>query len=437
MKSCSLREREVDFFGFIGALENFELRSAVGRRRLMSLSYMTGRDDIMAEQRETERAADVCNARMEHALSEVQDIKGTVERLRAGEIMDDIQLFEIKHFALAASAVHRSGAEWINPLSEVIALLDPNSEGVDTFYIYDSYDSRLSEFRRLCKEPSAEQYAEMAEIENEVRERLTEQLRPYAVLIGETLEAAGMLDLRIAKVHLAEREGLVMPKVAEERTRLAGLCNLQVRAALRKRGRDYQPTDVEFSHKPTLVTGMNMGGKTVMLKALAMAQMMFQYGFGVAAGEAEMMLMDDVLLSVDDRQDGENGLSSFAAEIMNVDYIVRRVREGARVLVLIDELARTTNPVEGRRIVNAVADILSERGVAAFVTTHYDGITGDFRRLRVKGLRENAVSLEEIDYQMVETTGEEVPHEAMKVARMMGVSDLLLAKIEEGEVKKN
>lgn len=432
---CSLREREVEFFGFIAALESFELRSAVGRRKLMEMRYMTDAQSIEKEQQETEKAGQASNAKMVHALSEVQDIKGTVERLKAKEIMDDIQLFELKHFAMTASEIHDSGAEWVDPLREVVDILDPNKERVDTFYIYDSYDQRMAEMRREWKEPTADQFAQMAEVEEQVRVRLTTELRPLAERIARTLEETGMLDLRIGKVHLAEKEGLVMPKVAKEKTRLLGLSNMQVRTALQKRGKEYQETDIEFQRKPTLVTGMNMGGKTVMLKALATAQMMFQYGFAVAAREAEMMLMEDVLLSVDDKQDGENGLSSFAAEIMNVDYVVRKIREERNVLVLIDELARTTNPVEGRRIVNAVINILAEKSVAAFVTTHYDGIKGDFRRLRVKGLREDAKNLEDIDYQTVETTDEEVPHEAMKVAGMMGVDAELLAKIEEVEVK--
>lgn len=416
------------FAAFVESLEGFNLRSSVGRRALHNLRFTTDAEALCREYDLTDRTRAEMNDDMEHALSEVQDITGTIERLTSGETMDDVQLFEIKHMCLMAELVHRSGAGWLESMEPVVRLLDPNNETIDTFYIYDSYDTELARMRRMWREPTAEQFALMNDAEDRVRARLTDELRPFAPALGNTLVELGLLDLRIAKCHLMESEGLTRPTIESTTSSFHGLVNLETRTALRSRGRDYQPVDVEYGNEPNIITGINMGGKTVVLRALADAQTMCQYGFPVPAREAGIVLADDVLVSIDDSQDHRGGLSSFAAEMLKVDAILRQVAAGRRVLVLIDEPARTTNPTEGRIIVNRVIEKLSESHTRAFITTHYDGIHGPYRRLRVKGLADERIfssvgDLEgAIDYSLVETSEEEVPHEALRVARMLGIT---------------
>jgi dsDNA-specific endonuclease/ATPase MutS2 len=131
------------------------------------------------------------------------------------------------------------------------------------------------------------------------------------------------------------------------------------------------------------------------------------------------------------------GLSSFAAEMKNVNEILSETAANKRLLVLIDELARTTNPAEGSAIVSAMLDMLSERNVCSFITTHYDKITSDCRRLRVRGLIENSEIKDEknieqyIDYSLVRETETNIPHEAIRIAEMLGVNSELIRKAKE------
>ena len=115
-----------------------------------------------------------------------------------------------------------------------------------------------------------------------------------------------------------------------------------------------------------------MAGKTVLLKSVQLAQYLMQFGFYVPARRAGMPLVEQVLTSIGADQDELNGLSSYAAEMLRVDEMIRQVRQRSKILVLIDELARTTNPVEGRAIVNGVVDFLTTHRVMAMVTTHYN-----------------------------------------------------------------
>ena len=179
-----------------------------------------------------------------------------------------------------------------------------------------------------------------------------------------------------------------------------------------------------------------MGGKTLMLKTLAVSQLLFQYGFYVPATEAKIAIVDDVMCSFTDEQDQMQGLSSFASEMKRIDEIISTIDTNQRILVLIDELARTTNPKEGAAIVSAMLDILREREVSSFITTHYD-ITTSCRRLRVKGLKDevmagnnlNITNIQKaIDYNLIDDVSLGAPNEAIRIAEMLGINKKMIEK---------
>ena len=179
----------------------------------------------------------------------------------------------------------------------------------------------------------------------------------------------------------------------------------------------------------------NMAGKSVLLKTLALTQYLFQFGFYVPAQRASLCVVEEIISSIGDRQSELSGLSSFAVEILTIDKIIQEGRAGKRVLALVDELARTTNPEEGKVLVGNFIRLTTQLGITALVTTHYGGIEASCRRLRVKGLqlKEGQVITagnisDFMDYALVETDADEVPMEAFTIARLFGVDDELLAK---------
>ncbi len=150
--------------------------------------------------------------------------------------------------------------------------------------------------------------------------------------------------------------------------------------------------------------------------------------------------MDEIITSIGDRQSALSGLSSFAVEVLTIDRIIKTAREGKRVLALVDELARTTNPDEGKRMVNGFIRICRQLSLTAIVTTHYSGLDVDCKRLRVKGLQipENVSSLsighisDYMDYSLIETRNDDVPKEAFTIARLLHVDDEFLNECNSG-----
>jgi DNA mismatch repair ATPase MutS len=216
------------------------------------------------------------------------------------------------------------------------------------------------------------------------------------------------------------------------------LTNPEIAEVLALKGRQFQPVSIRFGRETVLITGANMAGKSVLLQSVALAQYLFQFGFFLPAEFAALPVMDEIITSIGDRQSALSGLSSFAVEVLTIDRIIKTAREGKRVLALVDELARTTNPDEGKRMVNGFIRICRKLSLTAIVTTHYSGLDVDCKRLRVKGLQipENVSALsighisDYMDYSLIETHNDDVPKEAFTIARLLNVDPEFLDDCE-------
>lgn len=433
--------------------KNLQLTSTLGRHYLLDLPFCTDADTLRAEFDLMEATAAIVHddthrtklSHLRNQLHQINDIRPTLSVLESGQVLDDIQLFEIKKTAILTDAIAQDLAAIqctlfpLEEMGEVVACLDPEHTHIPHFYIYSAYDPELAKWRERIQNAQSVQEAEefrfqAQKVEDKVRAHLTEQLRPWGEAIARNLDTLAHLDLILAKVRLASDWHCCRPEVADH-TELVQLSNPEVAAALAEKGRRFQPIDIHFGRETILVTGANMAGKSVLLKTLALTQYLFQFGFYVPAQRASLCVVEEIITSIGDRQSELSGLSSFAVEILTIDKIIQEGRAGKRVLALVDELARTTNPEEGKVLVGNFIRLTTQLGITALVTTHYGGIEASCRRLRVKGLqlKEGQVITagnisDFMDYALVETDADEVPMEAFTIARLFGVDDELLAK---------
>lgn len=258
----------------------------------------------------------------------------------------------------------------------------------------------------------------------------------------------GRLDLRLAKLRLS-RTWTAWPSPADS-TSVRGAWLPAARERVERAGGRWQAVDIEVGPGVTLLTGPNMGGKTVALAVLAAVQVLAQYGFPVPALEASFRWASRVGYIGGELGSFAAGLSSFAAEM---DAIGRALRAPDEGLLLIDELANGTSPDEGQAVASAVVDALARRGDVAVVVTHFPalgvGAPEDasvertaIRRLRVRGLmgvddealRSDAARRgwqaalnAAMDYRLVEARGESRGSDAIRVAEMVGVPAEVLA----------
>ena len=435
--------KEVPGLAFV--TEEMELMSSAGRRRMLEQPLLTSPIDLEAEQQVVATLrrlmSDAQYAHqltvLRHQLMQLHDIHTTLGHLHSHFMLDEVELFEIKNLAFLCGNSRKALADMqadylfqLPDLTEVFALLDPDHTGIPNFYIYDSYDNRLTPLRQQMKQADdklmGDLLAEQNDIQQAVIARLCDHLHPFSASLTLALEQLAYIDFALARATLAQQWKLQKPDNAGNVPTLLGLFNPRLKQHNEKAGLRYQPVDITLTQGVTLVTGANMAGKTVLLKSIGVAQLMYQFGFPLPATCARMQPVDDVVFCIGDEQNEMNGLSSYAAEITRISDVLNR-SEKERLLILIDEPARTTNPVEGKALVQAIATILQERDSITMITTHYSQLGVDCRRLRVRGFVESLADVpltaqtinRFIDYSLIADNSDEVPQEALRIAELL------------------
>ena len=415
-------------------IDQLELQSGYARRWLLDTEMMTRAEDIVACYDAlrhfvefVERVDKIHIDTLLFKLQGLKDIRTTIRNLAGKQVLDDIELFEVKHLAILAGDVAKllkqhdlDSVVAIPPLDQVINILDPDGMKIATFYIYDSYCEQLKQLRSQMRQHPDQQddlILQADALEDSVRADLSERLRPFATAIEQAQLALARTDVLMAKAMQMRAMGLTFPELSlDGMCRYEGIFHPQVQAAVTSHGRKYQPVDIAYGLQPTLITGANMGGKTVVLKTLTLCQLLFQFGFGIPAAQARIDVKDEIYFCIGDEQSVEKGLSSFAAEMKNIDAVIKASRMNKKLLALIDEPARTTNPTEGAALVSALLRVLDGKDMSLVMTTHYEIEPGKAHCLRVKGF-ENG----EMDYRLVEVRDGEVPHEALNIAQNLGI----------------
>ncbi|XP_059612168.1 mutS protein homolog 4-like [Phlebotomus argentipes] len=95
-----------------------------------------------------------------------------------------------------------------------------------------------------------------------------------------------------------------------------------------------------------MITGPNMGGKTVYIKTVAMLQIMAQIGAFVPATQATFRICDKLFSRMGFEDTVQRGVSNFDHEVRQTNYILRNITPNS--VVIVDELGRSTNPREGK-----------------------------------------------------------------------------------------
>ena len=446
----------------LGALrfiyDRLDLQTGIGRNLLLQTKMLRSENEIKIELNKLNKIVlqienDLESGyfdKLKNLLRQTRNINQSIKNIFNSHTPDDVQLYEIKHFAMLSEEIRVLTAEFKNDfisfhsLTEVVQILDPDATGISHFYIFSSYDLELNECRKLqnkyLKEDNPEKAEEYRLKSNErediIREKIANKLKPFCNKLDANLNLIAELDVLLAKAFLSINLNFIRPQISGNKTSYIGLFNPQIHEVLSLEGKSFQPVDINILPEPCIITGANMTGKTVLLKSIALSQYLFQFGFNVPAKKAAICPVDFIFLSAGEKEKELSGLSSFATEIKVIDNIIRHIRQKHRILALVDELARTTNPNEGKAIISACIEIFSENNVLSIITTHYSGITNNCIKLRVKGLTDSVnnehVTIDNlnnyIDYTLVESSSEKVPSEAIRIAEILDVDSELISK---------
>jgi DNA mismatch repair protein MutS2 len=276
----------------------------------------------------------------------------------------------------------------------------------------------------------------VAALEERVRLRLSSTVREHAPGLGAAVRALSELDVIIGAARFSQGHRCTAPVVTGEpslsfeRARF-----LPLEAELAVAGRPYAPIDLDLCGAAVL-TGPNMGGKSLALQTCGFLALCTAFGLPSPAARARIGLFDQIAWLGTGLQDRAGGLlSSFARELTELQEIL--ARSAPRLLIFVDEFARTTTPHEGKALVVALTERLRQRNACALVATHLQGVAAAagvahfaVRGLKGIGMPPVARNLHEaldalaasMDYTIAEVSHDDAPHaDAIALAELLGL----------------
>ena len=468
------------------ALETLHGCSPFGLERIRRLRFYTPEErdaletelyNVQALAQNAESLKGVYN-RLMTMLCQIKDIRNSLRRCRDGEVPDHVELFEIKGYLQRLDGIRPLLAEMnaaaqlrgvmLHDPAAALAILDPNGTGSRGFYIPDSATAKLKEVRAAKKEVEERLFhaqtdaekddlrlqrtricAEEESEEMKVRRAMGAALAPMVDDLLADAETIGRLDFMVQKALFAVRYGGVMPELTDGALALEDMVNPELMDLLAEQGRAFVPVSIALEQGATVITGANMGGKSVAMKTVALNALLLQAGFLVCAKSARMPLFHSVKMLFDDLQSIQSGLSGFGSEIVQFEKALAEVEQGYS-LFLLDEFARGTNPDEGAVIVQAVTRYLNGVNAISLLTTHYDKVAPcAHEHYQIIGLRdvdpeqirrELAVTSEDgvaviarhMNYGLYRVEGKsDCPRDALNICRMLSLKPEIMHLIEE------
>lgn len=394
----------MDDLGLLKVLEACRCRSPQGNRLKISLRLFTkdSRDVLNEELNAVNRLQALVEAKhtevseAQFHLSRLRELTGTLSRLEKGSLLDDTEFFELKSALSVFNRLHKmrilldAAGVFFENTQNVADLLDPAGTGSPAFHIYSDYSPRLCQIRAAKAELEQEIRqstgsqrktlltrralitAQEDKEEESIRRELGEKLAAWLPQIRNNAQSCATLDFRLAKAILASQWHGCLPKLVEdhEPAILQNAIHPLIAAMLENQGLSFTPLSIELDQGSTVLSGANMGGKSVALKTIFLALIMTQFGYFPICESLQTPLFDFFAFESSHEGDLYKGLSSFGLEAVQIRNHYRR-SQTQRGLILMDEPCRGTNPSEARAIVQALCNTYGESDSTFFIATHY------------------------------------------------------------------
>jgi DNA mismatch repair protein MutS len=188
--------------------------------------------------------------------------------------------------------------------------------------------------------------------------------------------ALALLDVVASLAEVAAKRNYVRPQLHEGD-------EIEIRAGrhpvIETLGERFVPNDVYINNSTDrllIITGPNMGGKSVFLKQTALITILAQMGSYVPANSAKLALVDRIFTRVGASDNLARGRSTFMVEMTETSNILNTAT--SRSLVLLDEVGRGTATFDGLSLAWAIAEYLHDNArhsAKTLFATHYHEMT--------------------------------------------------------------
>ncbi len=187
------------------------------------------------------------------------------------------------------------------------------------------------------------------------------------------LQISGHLEFYLAGLAFREKAmaaglAVCLPEFNEDNTRVQ-MGNL-FNPLLFQQETSPVPTAVASGYgTTTLITGPNSGGKTRLLQALGIAQILGQSGLYAPVASAKMHVMNGMFVSLIEEGKVDQKEGRLGMELIRIRTLFEK--SNPRCMILLDELCSGTNPSEGIEILDLVLKLIPKLTANAFISTHF------------------------------------------------------------------
>lgn len=215
------------------------------------------------------------------------------------------------------------------------------------------------------------------QLENEIFQQIRARVREETAKLQSTARALATLDALSSLAETSVRRDYVCPTLHDgDEIEIKDGRHPIVEAFLQD---SFIPNDLYLNNSTDrllIITGPNMGGKSTILRQIAIVQILAQIGSFVPATSAKLPIIDRVWTRVGASDDLSSGRSTFMVEMTETAAILHNATP--RSLILLDEIGRGTSTFDGLSIAWAVAEFLHnspEHSAKTLFATHYHELT--------------------------------------------------------------
>ena len=272
------------------------------------------------------------------------------------------------------------------------------------------------------------------ELEIEIFKTVRLQLAQQVKRLQGVAKTIALIDVTSALAETAARRNYVRPQLHEgDEINIQGGRHPVVETL----GERFVPNDSCLNNttdRLLIITGPNMGGKSVYLKQVALISILAQMGSFVPATAAKLALVDRVFTRVGAADNLARGRSTFMVEMTETANILNTATP--RSLILLDEVGRGTATFDGLSLAWAIAEYLHDHphhSAKSLFATHYHEMT-ELAKMR-PGVRNYQVAVSESNGEIVflrkVIEGSASKSYGIQVAKLAGMPKTIIERAQE------
>lgn len=405
-------------------------------------------------------------ASLREALRDLPSLDGALTSLQAGGGAEMALLFRVKQVLFAVlgllpQVAAAAGYPLVEeaPVRAVYALLHAPGDPAARFVLSSARSAALVTAReaelvaqrsllaarsagadglqvaRLQAEHEAARAA-LLKAETLVLSEVAEAIRPAVATIAAAFAWVTALDLRLAKCLLRSSWSGCWPEPGGQLEVVEGH-HPAVAAAVAARGGSFVLQSFSLPVGVSMLTGANMGGKSVALQLAGVMLLCGASGLPAPARKVVFPGVDFVEVLAGQEKGSRHGLSSFGSEVMAWRSLLERSGSG---FILADEPARTTSPADGAALLEGLVAAVAARSWHGWFATHFvdagqgvavsawavAGLRGAVTESEMLGEGSLAALESRMDYRLVPADGS-AASDALRVAAALGLGDEVLS----------